>query len=68
MKTQLNSNRNIAWNIKRMLYALQVIIIVMAIPLLSYMELTHVQKSENLPVTNSNPTISKPDVVALTFK
>ena len=68
MKTQMNLNRNVVWNIRRMLYALQVIIIVMAIPLLSYMELAHVEKTENSPTTNNRITITTPDAIALTLK
>ena len=68
MKTKMNLNENITWNfIKRMLYAFQVILIAMAIPLLSYMEMTHGQKDESPSVKNSSVT-KNPDATVLTLK
>ena len=69
MKTKINLEENVTWNfIRRTLYALQVIIIVTAIPLLSYLELTHVEKAENPSTKNSSITIANPDAIAFTLK
>ena len=65
----MNLEENIAWDfIRRTLYALQVIIIVIAIPVLSYLELTHVQKTENSSIENRSLTVAQPGGVALTLK
>jgi hypothetical protein len=47
MKTKMNVKESITSNfINRILYALQVIVIAIAIPVLSYMEMTHVEKQD----------------------
>jgi len=69
MKTQMNLDKSITGNsIKNTLYALQVIIIAMAIPLLSYMEMTHVEKAEKPSTKSSNLTIEKTDGTVFTLK
>ena len=69
MKTKMNLEENITWNfVKRTLYALQVIIIAMAIPVLSYLELSHVQKAESPTIENRTLTIAQTDATALTLK
>jgi len=63
----MNFKENTTWNfISRILYAFQVIIIAIAIPLLSYMEMTHAEKPENASTKNSSiSTTEKSDVVVL---
>ena len=66
MKTKINLEENITWNfIKRTMYALQVIIIAMAIPVLSYLELSHVEKPEISSAKNSSVSIANPNVFTL---
>ena len=67
MKTQFNLNQ-LTWNIKRMFYALQVMVIAMAIPLLSYLELAHVEKAETPVAKSSSISIPVPDATAITLK
>ena len=60
MKTNNNLTNSTIWNtLKQMLYALQVIIILLAIPLLSYMELSHTDKDQNSPDKNSSRIITE---------
>ena len=69
MTTRISSEENITWNFSgRMLYALQVIIIAIAIPVLSYMEMTHVEKTENPSVKSSSVIMEKSNAVVLTLK
>ena len=69
MKTKMNLEENITWNyIKQTLYALQVIIIAMAIPVLSYLELSHVQKNESPSAKTRSLTTVQPDAIVLTVK
>lgn len=66
MKTS-NLSKSTIWNtLKQMLYALQVMIIVLAIPLLSYMELSHTEdKDQNSADKNSSKIAAdKSEVVA----
>ena len=51
-----------------MLYALQVIIIAIAIPVLSYMEMTHVEKPENPSVKSNSVIMEKSNADVLTLK
>lgn len=68
MKTNNQFTNSTTWSFfKRIGYALQVIIIAIAIPLLSYMEMTHVQKTET-PSTKNSVIMEKPEAVAVTLK
>jgi hypothetical protein len=66
MKTEINVNESgIASNfINRVLYALQVIVIAIAIPLLSYMEMTHVEKPDT-PTEKTSVSLAAPEAVAI---
>ena len=69
MKTKMNLNESITYIfMNRMLYALQVIIIATAIPLLSYMEMTHPQKQEIPSVEKINAPAIEPNTIALSLK
>ena len=62
MKTKINLKENITWNfIKHFLYALQVIVVVIAIPVLSYLELSHVEKTERPSTENRSLTLAQFD-------
>lgn len=54
--------------ISRMLYAFQVIIIAIAIPVLSYLEMTHVEKPESPSTENSSIKMEKANAIAITLK
>jgi hypothetical protein len=62
MKTEMNVNeRSITSNfISRILYALQVIVIAIAIPVLSYMEMTHVEKPDT-PTEKTSISLAAPE-------
>ncbi len=51
MNTQPFSNESTIWvNFKKLMYALMVIIVVMALPVLGYLELTHKSKTAKTEV------------------
>jgi hypothetical protein len=60
MTTKINL-ANTFNTLKNMLYALQVIILVLAIPLLSYIELSHTDNSQE---KNTGRMINKSEVIA----
>jgi hypothetical protein len=69
MKTKMNVNESITSNfMNRILYALQVIVIAIAIPVLSYMEMTHQQKQEIPSVEKNNAPATGPNAVVLSLK
>ena len=65
----MNLEENITWNfIKHLLYALQVIVVVIAIPVLSYLELSHVEKTESPSAENRSLTMARSDANVLKLK
>ena len=69
MKANNNSNNSIIRNFfERIGYALQVIIIAISIPLLSYLEVTHDEKVQNSSVKTSNLQLEKVNAPLLTLK
>ena len=69
MKATNISNNSIIRNFfERIGYALQVIIIAISIPLLSYLEVTHDEKSQNSSVKTSNLQLEKVNAPLLTLK
>ena len=69
MKSEINLKENKSVNfLKRTAYSLQVLTIALGIPMLSFMQMTHVDKSE----TPSSKTIhvqqQKPDALAFILK
>jgi hypothetical protein len=69
MKANNNSNNSIIRNFfERIGYALQVIIIAISIPLLSYLEVTHDEKVQNSSVKTSNLQLEKVNAPMLTLK
>ena len=69
MKANNNSNNSIIMNFfERIGYALQVIIIAISIPLLSYLEVTHSEKSQNSSVKTNKVQLEKVNAPMLTLK
>ena len=69
MKTEINLTDNKSWNFfKRLAYSLQVLTIAIAIPVLSFMQMTHVEKPE-IPSSNTiNVPAEKSASIAFTLK
>jgi hypothetical protein len=69
MKTEINLTDNKSWNFfKRLAYSLQVLTIAIGIPVLSLMQMTHVEKPEIPSSKTINMPLEKSDVIAFTLK
>ena len=69
MKSEINLKENKSFNfLKRTAYSLQVLTIAFGIPILSFMQMTHVDKSETPSSKTINVQQQKLDALAFTIK